>query len=218
MDYFDLTPASEGKKLPMISNEPAVPASAPVTDPGIRYVWHEGPVPPGLPVTQVYGWLLCPVTGRVLIQEHDDGLCILPGGTPEEFDADQHATLAREAFEENQVLIGPSAIYLGYQEVFEPGRAPHAQVRLAAVITEFAARAPDADGGELYRRLMTSVAAAPAALGWGQPGEAQARGAGRAGREWGLPVDDPAPDGYEDLPRSGREEPRRRRGSGAIAA
>jgi hypothetical protein len=53
-------------------------------DPPAQYVWHEDPVPEeGLPVTQVYGWLLCPVTGRVLIQEQDDGTFSLPGGTPE---------------------------------------------------------------------------------------------------------------------------------------
>jgi hypothetical protein len=80
----------------MMPNEPVVPATPPVADPDVRYVWHEGPVPAGLPVTQVYGWLLCPVT--------------------------------------------------------EPGRAPIAQVRMAGTVTEFAARAPDADGGGLYRR------------------------------------------------------------------
>jgi hypothetical protein len=44
-----------------------------VTDPPIRYIWHEAPVPAGLPVTQVAGWLLRLVTGRVLMSEHDDG-------------------------------------------------------------------------------------------------------------------------------------------------
>jgi hypothetical protein len=34
-------------------------------------------------------------------------------------------------------------------------------------------------------------------LGWGQPAEAQARAAA-AGHSWGLPVDNPAPDGYQD--------------------
>lgn len=41
-------------------------------------------------VAQVYGWLLCPVTGRVLIQEQHDGTFSLPGGAPEPFDADRH--------------------------------------------------------------------------------------------------------------------------------
>ena len=33
------------------------------------------------------------------------------------------ATLVREAFEENQVRVGVT-VYLGYQEVHRPGRAP----------------------------------------------------------------------------------------------
>jgi len=162
------------------------------------FVWHDGPVPASLPVTQVYGWLICPVTGRVLIQEQDDGTFSLPGGTPEPYDADLDATLAREAFEENQVHIAPAPAYLGYQEVREPGRALYAQVRMAGIITEFTPRAPDPDNGRTNRRYMTSLAAAPGVLGWGQPAEAQAQGAARAGRAWGLPVDHPSPDGYED--------------------
>jgi 8-oxo-dGTP pyrophosphatase MutT (NUDIX family) len=83
-------------------------------DPPVEYVGHDGPVP-GLPVTQVYGWLLCPISGRVLIQEQDDGTFSLPGGTPEPFDADRDATLAREAFEENTVRIAPSPAELCLQ-------------------------------------------------------------------------------------------------------
>ena len=169
-----------------------------MTEPATRFVWHDAPVPAGLPVTQVYGWLLCPATGRVLIQEQPDGTCSLPGGTPEAFDDDLVATLAREAFEENQVRLAAAPAYLGYQEVYEPGRPLYAQVRMAGIITEFAARAPDPDNGRINRRRMTSLAAAPSILGWGQPAQAQARAAARAGRQWGLPVDHPAADGYED--------------------
>jgi len=167
-------------------------------DPPTQYVWHEAPVPAGLPVTQVYGWLLCPVSGRILIQEQDDGTFSLPGGTPEPFDTDRDATLAREAFEENQVTISATTAYLGYQEVRQPGHPVIAQIRMAGIITEFAPRAPDPDNGRLNRRYMTSLAAAPGVLGWGQPAEAQARAAAGAGRQWGLPVDHPAADGYED--------------------
>jgi 8-oxo-dGTP diphosphatase len=163
----------------------------------VQYWWHEAPVPVGLEVTQVYGYLLCPATCRVLVQD-DDGVFNLPGGTPEPEDADLVATLVREAFEENQVRVGATA-YLGYQEVHRPGRARYAQVRMAGVIEEFAARAPDPDGGRIYRRLMTSLDAAPDVLGWGEPAVAQARAASRvAWREWGLPVDAPAPSGYAD--------------------
>ena len=37
--------------------------------PEVQYWWHEVPVPAGLEITQVYGYLLCPQTGRVLVQE-----------------------------------------------------------------------------------------------------------------------------------------------------
>ena len=104
----------------------------------------------------------------------------------------------REAFEENQVRISATTAYLGYQEVRQPGRPVILQLRMAGIITEFAARAPDPDNGRLNRRYMTSLAAAPAVLGWGQPAEAQARAAAEAGRRWGLPVDHPAAAGYED--------------------
>ncbi|HUN37382.1 MAG TPA: NUDIX hydrolase [Trebonia sp.] len=117
----------------------------------------------------MYGWLLCPATGRVLIQEQDDGIFSLPGGTPEPFDADLDATLAREAFEENQVRISVTTAYLGYQEVRQPGRPVFAQLRMAGIITEFAARAPDPDNGRLNRRYMTSLAAAPACWAGGSP-------------------------------------------------
>jgi 8-oxo-dGTP diphosphatase len=165
--------------------------------PDVEYFWHEGPVPIGLEVTQVYGYLLCPRTGRVLIQE-DGGTWNLPGGTPEAWDIDLTATLVREAFEENQVCIGATA-YLGYQEVHEPGRTPYAQVRMTGVIDEFAPRAPDPDGGRVYRRLMTSLEEAPGVLGWGEPAVLQARAAARmACTQWRLPVDSPAATGYAD--------------------
>jgi 8-oxo-dGTP diphosphatase len=164
----------------------------------VVYVWHEAaPVPAGLEITQVYGYLLCPRTGRVLVQD-DDGAFNLPGGTPEPEDAGLAVTLAREAFEENQIRVGATA-YLGYQEVRRPGRAPYAQVRMAGVIEQFAPRAPDPDGGRVYRRLMTSLAAAPTVLGWGQPAVAQAAAASRVARQlWGLPVDARVAAGYMD--------------------
>ena len=109
-----------------------------MTEPVVEFIWHDSPVPAGLPVTQVYGWLLCPATGRVLVQEHDDGVHSLPGGSPEAYDADMAATLARESFEENQVRIAPGPVYLGYQEVIGPGQPSYAQVRMVAVILEFA--------------------------------------------------------------------------------
>ncbi|MGW5689238.1 NUDIX domain-containing protein [Nonomuraea sp. NPDC003754] len=159
------------------------------------YFWHEGPVPAALPIVQVYGYLLCPETARVLIQEYN-GEFNLPGGGPEPADVDVAATLVREAMEESQVVVA-DPVYLGYQEVREPGRAPYAQVRMTGLIARFDERRPDPDGGRVRRRLMTALADAPGILGWGEPAVAQARAAARVAKEaWELPVDSPAPAGY----------------------
>lgn len=96
--------------------------------------------------------------------------------------------------EENQVRVG-DATYLGFQEVRRPGRTPYAQVRMVGVTSEFTPRAPDPDGGRTYRRLMTSLDAAPEVLGWGRPAVLQAWAAARIAREWGLPVGSPAEPG-----------------------
>ncbi|HEX9539901.1 MAG TPA: hypothetical protein VGA04_17215 [Streptosporangiaceae bacterium] len=56
-----------------------------VRDEDVSYVWHEAAVPPVLEITQVYGYLLCPVTARVLIQDND-GAFNLGGGRPERLD------------------------------------------------------------------------------------------------------------------------------------
>jgi 8-oxo-dGTP diphosphatase len=164
----------------------------------VDYSWHAAPVPGDLTVTQVYGYLLCPQTGRVLVQQYeDDGTVNLPGGKPEAGEG-LAATLAREAFEESQVLVR-DPVYLGYQQVTRPGQAPYAQVRMTAVIGQFAPRAPDVDGGRLSRRLMTPLGDAPAVLGWGEPAVLQAAAAAEvARRRWRLPVDAPAPAGYAD--------------------
>src|SRR5262249_37324720 len=126
----------------------------------VEYRWYEERVPSGLEIAQVYGYLLCPVTGRVLVQEVADGVFNLPGGSPEESDTGMAGTLVREAFEESQVRVGSTA-YLGYQEVRCRDRMPFAQVRMAGVIEAFEPRAPDPDGGRLFRRLMTSLRDAP---------------------------------------------------------
>ena len=165
----------------------------------VRYIWHEAPVPPGLSVTQVYGWLLCPDTARVLLLDNA-GVVNLPGGTPEDRDQGRlDATLAREALEESQAVIR-DPVYLGYQEVREPGTAPYAQVRMTALIDSLGARRPDPDGGRMYRRLMAAVGDAPVILGWGDPAVAQAAVVGRvARRRWDLRVDAPGePAGYAD--------------------
>jgi 8-oxo-dGTP diphosphatase len=164
------------------------------------YVWHERPVPAGLEIRQVYGYLLCPQTARVLIQDVGEGKFNLPGGTPEVYDTDMTATLVREAMEESQVLV-TAGVYLGYQEVSRDAEPAFAQVRMTGLIGRFAPRAPDPDGGRLFRRYMTSLDDAPAILGWGEPAVAQAAAAARVAAElWGLPIAAASPAGYADLP------------------
>ncbi|MFC7721090.1 NUDIX domain-containing protein [Nonomuraea recticatena] len=157
------------------------------------YLWHEAPVPEGLPVVRVHGYLICPATGRVMIQDVE-GVMGLPGGRPEPGDQDAAATFVREALEENQVRVGRVA-YLGYQEVHECGREPYAQVRMVGVIDAFEPPLPDPDGaGHTCRRLMVPLQDAADVLGWGDPAVEQAKAAARvAAAEWGCPSTSPHP-------------------------
>jgi 8-oxo-dGTP diphosphatase len=163
----------------------------------VSYLWHESPVPGDLLIAKVYGFLVCPVTGRVLVQEHG-GMFNLPGGSPEPWDADVSAALRREALEESQVVVTETA-YLGYQEVRRTGCVPFAQVRMAGLIAVFRRRRPDADGGRLLRRLMCPLPDVPAVLGWGEIMNPQAELAARTARAlWRVPVSSPQPAGYVD--------------------
>jgi len=166
-------------------------------DVDVSYFWHEAAVPPGLEIAKVHGFLICADTARVLAQECE-GSFNLPGGSPEPADADLSGTLAREAFEESQVVVTEAA-YLGYQEVRRRGWAPYAQVRMAGLITWFGPRCPDADSGRLLRRLMCPLADVSAVLGWGEIVEAQAALAARMTEKlWRIPVGVPEPAGYVD--------------------
>ena len=150
-----------------------------------------------LEIVKVHGFLICPDTGRALVQECD-GRFSLPGGSPEPADADLSAALAREALEESQVVVSRTA-YLGYQEVRSPGRVPYAQVRMAGLIAGFRPRCPDTDSGRLLQRLMCPLADVPAVLGWGDILEAQAALAARTAQMlWRIPAGAPQPAGYVD--------------------
>jgi 8-oxo-dGTP diphosphatase len=163
----------------------------------VSYLWHESPVAEHLEIAKVYGFLICPMTGRALVQECNGVFC-LPGGSPELFDADLSAALRREALEESQVVVTQTA-YLGYQEVQRPGCAPYAQVRMAGLIATFRRRRPDADSGRLLRRLMCPLPDMPAVLGWGEIMEAQVAMAARTARTlWRVPAGAPQPAGYMD--------------------
>jgi len=164
-----------------------------------EFTWHEAPVPHGLAVRQVHGWL-ADTTGRVLIQDRrHEGKYLLPGDGCDPGDRDWAATLIRECAEESQVTLVPATIsYLGHQVVAgDAGVAgTYAQVRLFAVIAAFEPVTPDTDSGHEYRRLMTSIPTASRLLNWGLPGELQAQAAARTARQLGLPVDRPIPDSY----------------------
>jgi 8-oxo-dGTP pyrophosphatase MutT (NUDIX family) len=155
----------------------------------VDFTWCPEPVPRGVPVVQVYGWLMDDA-GRVLVQNTGNRFN-LPGGSPEPGDADLAATVVREAMEESQVTVTEVA-YLGYEQVHRAGR-PRALVRTVGRISEFHPRHPDPDSGRLFRRLMTSLAEAPSLLEWGSSGLAQAQAATRLAEGWwGLPAGSPA--------------------------
>ena len=64
------------------------------------FTWHVAPVPDGLAVRQVHGWLAS-TTGRVLIQDRcHEGKYLLPGGGCDSGDRDWATTLIRECAEE----------------------------------------------------------------------------------------------------------------------
>jgi 8-oxo-dGTP diphosphatase len=163
------------------------------------FTWRQAPVPDGLPVRQVHGWV-ADTTGRVLIQDRShEARYLLPGGGCDPGDQNWTATLIRECAEESQVTIIPATvIYLGHQVVTgDPGvSGTYLQVRLFAVIGAFEPVAPDPGTGHEYRRLMRSIPAASRLLNWGLAGELQARAAAQAARKFGLPVDQPVPDSY----------------------
>jgi 8-oxo-dGTP pyrophosphatase MutT (NUDIX family) len=109
----------------------------------VGFAWCPQPVPDGVPVVQVYGWLLDDA-GRVLVQ--DTGTRFnLPGGSPEPGDADLAATAAREAVEESQITV-TEVVYLGYEQAQRAGQ-PQALVRTVGRIGQFHPRHPDPDGG-----------------------------------------------------------------------
>lgn len=164
-----------------------------------EFDWREGPVPAGLPVRQVHGWL-ADETGRFLLQDrvHEQKF-LLPGGHCDGRDDGWAATWLRECQEESQVRIAKESVaYLGHQVVTGDPRAdgPYVQVRLFGVIEAVDPAAPDPDSGYTYRRLMTSATLAGRLLAWGRPGEQQAHAAALAGQCYGLPTSQPLADSY----------------------
>lgn len=158
------------------------------------YTWYEAAQPPvGMPVRQVYGYVFDDLGRLVVLYDADLGAWNLPGGTPEEADrGDVVATLVREVAEEVQVTF-TDPVYLGYQQVIRPGRAPYAQLRMAARLDRLGERAPDPDSGRVHVRRLCPLDEAVQLLGWGAPAEPQIKCAAVAAEAWGLPVGSPAP-------------------------
>lgn len=154
-----------------------------------RFAWFPGPLPSGLAVVQVYGWLFDDA-GRVLVQRTPEGFN-LPGGSPEPEDDSLSATLAREAMEESQVHVGDPVV-LGHERSAVGSCGDRGFVRVAARITQVLPRQPDVDGGRLLGRMMVSWPTAVEVLAWGPAGAAQGRDAAEVARQrWGLPVHSP---------------------------
>ncbi len=84
------------------------------------------------------------------------GLYGLPGGSPEPGEGAE-ATLERECLEESQITLA-TAIYLGYQEVTEPGMAHYAQLRYVARIASFQPHPPIWIGGSGRQRTPRAAA------------------------------------------------------------
>ena len=57
---------------PHRGRRPIVPVPGVGTVADVSYRWFEAPVRQDLEITQVYGYLVCPSTGRVLIQDDEE--------------------------------------------------------------------------------------------------------------------------------------------------
>ena len=138
--------------------------------------WHNGEVPGGMRVKQVYG-LIFTTDGRMLIRIE----CVngkrnytLAGGRPEVYDKDRVATLRRELIEEVNTEIEDEVIMVGYQEIDEEnGKPAYAQVRMTAIIKNIGEKLPDPDTGDTYDRLLTTPEKAIKLINWGEVGEKQ---------------------------------------------
>ena len=139
------------------------------------FTWHDGYVPEGMEIKQVYG-LIFSRDGRLLLRvekEEDKIKYSLAGGRPEVYDDGIEGTLRREIIEEVNITIG-APIIVGYQEVDEnDGTPPFAQVRMTALIEQVGEVRPDLDNGKTYDRILVSPLKAIDLLDWGDVGSFQ---------------------------------------------
>lgn len=149
------------------------------------FTWHNGNVPEGMKVTQVYG-LVFTKDGRLLlrVEKKEDRIKYsLAGGKPE-LDEDREGTLKREFLEEVNTTLQDGALVVGHQQVDEEdGSPPYAQMRMSAIIDSIGIRQPDPDTGKTYDRLLTTPKRAIELLNWGEVGESQVNEALRIAKE-----------------------------------
>lgn len=149
----------------------------------LKLTWFAVPVPSGLEVRQVYGFIFGP-DGRLLVLE-DEGHYNLPGGKPEEGES-MKETLLRESLEEGQVLLG-SVEYLGYQCV--EGEEHFAQVRFSALLDRLLPVTVDPSTGKQYRRMWVPHSQVNELLGWGESGDQQVASAIASASKMGVTLD-----------------------------
>jgi ADP-ribose pyrophosphatase YjhB (NUDIX family) len=149
------------------------------------YTWHEGEVPEGTAIKQVYG-LIFTEDGKLLLRVEEKAgrfKYSLAGGKPEPADNGLEATLRRELAEEINVSIYEPKI-VGYQLVDEEnGEPPFAQVRMVAMVDEIGEARSDPDSGNTYWRTLASPLKAAELLGWGEVGHLQIEAAMRIAAE-----------------------------------
>lgn len=157
----------------------------------VKFIWHNGEVPAGEYVKQVYG-VVFTRDGRIMLEadkmtrEYFEALskskgkdlltnakitnkpvfCLI-GGTVEEFDANREATLRREVLEEANITLGEKVCMVGYQEIFiDDKREPYVQIRMTAVIEEIGPKMPDPDSGIIHDRILVPPMRAIELLNW----------------------------------------------------
>ena len=145
-------------------------------------VWHDGEVPSGMKVTQVYGHIFTK-DGRMLLKV-ENSKASFAGGTPEKYDENRIATLRRELIEEVNTTIGEDVYMVGYQEIDEEnGTEKYAQIRMVAMIDSIGEKLPDPDTGRTYDRLLVTPEQAIQLLKWGEVGEKQVKKACEIAKE-----------------------------------
>ncbi|MBR0134211.1 NUDIX domain-containing protein [Candidatus Saccharibacteria bacterium] len=133
----------------------------------VEYIWHEGPVPKNMRVTQVAG-ILFNDKNEILLRKDKNGVYGLAGGHPEGNET-REETLHREVDEEVNCKIDELQ-YLGYQAVHGDGE-PYAQLRYSAHVAEFGSSRPDPDNGQTYERIYVPAKDANKYLKYGKAGD-----------------------------------------------